>query len=71
MVIIPIAPSLKSTIAGDIPISNIFFPTKIYFGSFFLYIIKFKASLLFCVFPCKHLLNSSSVLIHGILAPSS
>ena len=48
-------------IADETPISNVSLATKISFGHLF-QIILFNDSLLFCVYPCKHLLSKSSSL---------
>ena len=52
---------IKFITADDTPMLNVVRPTNIYFGHLF-EIIPFNDLLLFCVFPCKHVDNSSLIL---------
>ena len=57
----PCVPLLKFITADDTPMLNVVRPTNISFGHLF-QITLFKDLLLFCVFPCKHVDNSSLIL---------
>ena len=54
----PCFPLLKFITVDDTSMLNVVRPTNIYFGHLF-EIIQFKALLLFCVLPCKHVDSSS------------